>query len=169
VTLLDTAGLRTAGDRIEAMGVARALERARAADLRVFLLGGEGEAEALLAPEPGDLVVQGKADLSPGVRGLAVSGLTGQGLDELVAEIARRLEPQAVAASVASHARHRAALERAAAALAAAAAEAARGPGRAELAAEELRCALAALESLVGRVDVEHLLDEIFAVFCIGK
>jgi tRNA modification GTPase len=38
-----------------------------------------------------------------------------------------------------------------------------------ELAAAELRVAIRALESLVGRVDVENLLDEIFASFCIGK
>ena len=37
------------------------------------------------------------------------------------------------------------------------------------LIAEELRGAIRALESLVGRIDVEHLLDEIFASFCIGK
>ena len=35
--------------------------------------------------------------------------------------------------------------------------------------AEEIGRAIRALESLVGRIDVEHLLDEIFASFCIGK
>ena len=38
-----------------------------------------------------------------------------------------------------------------------------------ELVAEYLRSAIRALESLVGRIDVENLLDEIFASFCIGK
>jgi tRNA modification GTPase len=38
-----------------------------------------------------------------------------------------------------------------------------------DLAAEELRQAIRALESLVGRVDVENLLDEIFSSFCVGK
>ena len=42
-------------------------------------------------------------------------------------------------------------------------------PEQTELIAEELRTAIRALDSLVGRVDVEHLLDEIFASFCIGK
>jgi len=32
-----------------------------------------------------------------------------------------------------------------------------------------VRGAIRALESLVGRVDVEHILDEIFASFCLGK
>jgi tRNA modification GTPase len=39
----------------------------------------------------------------------------------------------------------------------------------AELVAEELRQAGRALDVLVGRVDVENLLDEIFSSFCIGK
>ncbi|MCY4180150.1 MAG: tRNA uridine-5-carboxymethylaminomethyl(34) synthesis GTPase MnmE, partial [Litoreibacter sp.] len=44
-----------------------------------------------------------------------------------------------------------------------------RGMERSELAAEELRIGIRALESLVGRIDVETLLDEIFASFCLGK
>ena len=43
------------------------------------------------------------------------------------------------------------------------------GPDRAELAAELFRQALRALDGLIGRVDVENLLDEIFSSFCIGK
>ena len=43
------------------------------------------------------------------------------------------------------------------------------GPGRTELAAEEVRSAFRALDTLVGRVDVEALLDEIFLNFCLGK
>jgi tRNA modification GTPase len=38
-----------------------------------------------------------------------------------------------------------------------------------ELAAEELRMAAQALGRLLGRVDVEDLLDVIFRDFCIGK
>ena len=42
-------------------------------------------------------------------------------------------------------------------------------PDLAEMIAEEVRDAIRALDSLVGRVDVEHILDEIFSSFCIGK
>jgi len=38
-----------------------------------------------------------------------------------------------------------------------------------ELAAEHMRRAVRALDELIGRVDVEDLLDHIFAEFCIGK
>jgi tRNA modification GTPase len=44
-----------------------------------------------------------------------------------------------------------------------------RGSGHYDIAAEELHTAIRALESLVGRIDVENVLDEIFASFCLGK
>jgi tRNA modification GTPase len=167
VTILDTAGLRETADAVETIGVARARARAEAADLRVFLLGGEGEALGL-EPRPGDIVVQGKADLG-GAEGFAVSGLTGEGLAELIRRIVAELEPRAARAATATRERHRLAIAKAAGAMESARLELSRGTGHEEIAAEELRTAIRALDSLTGRIDVEHLLDEIFASFCIGK
>lgn len=166
VTLLDTAGLRETSDVVEAIGVERALRRAKAADLRLFLL--DGEELPLIAPLEGDLVVHGKADLRP-VEGLSISGKTGEGVDQLVATLTERLLARANGAGVMSRERHREALLRAFEALESAQNEVLAGSDRAELAAESLRQAARALESLLGRVDVEHLLGEIFASFCIGK
>ena len=159
VTLLDTAGLRETDDAIEAIGVQRALERAEAADLRVFLV--EKDDTPLLEPQDGDLVVRAKGDLG-GEHGLSVSGKTGLGLDVLIRRITEVLTERASGAGVMTR-------ERAFEALESAHLEVSGGPDRAEFAAESLRRAARALESLVGRVDVEHLLDEIFASFCIGK
>jgi tRNA modification GTPase len=159
--------LREALDPIEAIGVSRALDRARAADLRVFLTG-RGEVP-LLVPEPGDLVVQAKADLVPGAVGLAVSGVTGEGVERLIKAVTSELAGRALTAGVMTRARHREAMARAALSLVAAQRELRLGPERAEFASEEIGRALRALSSLVGSVDVEHLLDEIFASFCIGK
>ena len=166
VTVLDTAGLRETEDQIETIGIERALERARAADLRIFLL--DGADVPLIGPSAGDLIVHGKADLGA-QDGLAVSGKTGEGVDTLVTLMTERLEGQAASASVMSRERHRISLMDAVEAMESARNEVLRGSDRAELAAESLRQAARALESLVGRVDVEHLLDEIFASFCIGK
>lgn len=166
VTLLDTAGLRETADRVEQIGVARALERAGAADLRVFLLDHPTET-LLMAPRADDIVVQGKADLHPGLD--AVSGRTGQGLDQLVARISAVLVGKAASAGVMTRERHRVAMIRAVEAMESARHQVQGTGGAAELVALDLRRAARALDVLVGRVDTEDLLDEIFASFCIGK
>lgn len=166
VTLLDTAGLRESSDRVEQIGIERALERARLADLRVFLL--DGQEVPLLPPEAGDILVAGKADLQDD-SGLSVSGLTGIGIDRLVAEVGERVAKMAAGAGLMTRERHRDALRRAIRGLESAEEQIEGESMRAELAAEELRHATLALDSLVGRVDVEDLLGEIFANFCIGK
>ena len=164
VTLLDTAGLRLTDDIVESMGINRALWRAGDADLRVFLLDDTGLPLGL-PPVPGDIVLRGKADVAAG----DVSGLTGQGVDALLDRIAAELLPRAASSAVITHERHRHATERAICALESAQIALERGGEAAELVADDLRRAARAMESLVGKVDVETLLGEIFARFCIGK
>jgi tRNA modification GTPase len=166
VTLLDTAGLRETLDPVEQIGVGRALSRAAAADLRVFLLDHPGEV-LLMTPQADDIVVQGKADLHP--TDGAVSGRTGQGLDQLVARITAVLAEKAASAGVMTRERHRVAMIRAVEAMESARHQVEGVHGAAELVALDLRRAGRALDALVGRVDTEDLLDEIFASFCIGK
>ena len=117
---------------------------------------------------PGDILVLPKADQRADRTG-AVSGVTGEGLDRLVSDIAGILQERSASAGLATRERHRAAMARAGQALQAARDVLAKGPDHYDIAAEELRRAIRALESLVGRVDVENLLDEIFASFCLGK
>ncbi len=167
VTLLDLAGIRDTGDPVERLGVARAISRAEAADLRVFLDTGAGPPEDV-ACRPGDIFVHGKADLLEGDAS-GVSGLTGEGVEELLAEISARLRPRVAAASLLARDRHVRAIDRARKALRSAAAAMEGGDDRLEFVAADIRFAVRALESLIGRVDVEDLLDDIFARFCLGK
>lgn len=170
LTLLDTAGLRESGDPVERLGVARARERARAADLRVFLVDDPEDTDGLgVAVMPGDLVVVSKADVRGPMEVLAVSGITGQGMDELLGAVGAALEGRAAGAGSLSHERQRRAAVSAGAAAAAALAELGRPEPRVELAAEELRRALRELDFLDGKADVEAVLDVIFASFCLGK
>ncbi len=167
VTILDTAGLRETGDTVESIGVERTLQRAGQADLRVFLIDREGEQPPMQVAKD-DLVLLGKADLR-GASADGVSGVTGQGVRPMLAQIAAQLEGRVARVGVAIKERHRMAITRALGGLTATRPLLVDLPGSADLAAEELRGAIAALDSLVGRVDVEHILDEIFASFCIGK
>ena len=167
VTFLDTAGLRDTEDRLEQAGIDRALARAEAADLRLFLT--DGSAVRGLEPVGDDLVVLGKSDTRSGGTELSVSGKTGAGVPELMARIGKILGQRVGSAGALVRERHRVAVTTAIAALAESRAEVVRDDSRVELAAEHLRQAVRALDALVGRVDVDDLLGEIFASFCIGK
>ncbi|MBU6371842.1 MAG: tRNA uridine-5-carboxymethylaminomethyl(34) synthesis GTPase MnmE [Alphaproteobacteria bacterium] len=180
VWIADTAGLREAADAIEAEGVRRALARAEEADLRLALVApGDRPDPALLATlRDGDLVLRSKSDLAGAGQGeaeagalrsdLAVSARTGEGvaalLDRLAARVAAALG--GAAAPALTRARHQALVADAAEALARARTALAGAP---ELAGEDLRVAAHALGRLVGRIDVEDVLGEIFSSFCIGK
>lgn len=166
VTLLDTAGLRETDDLVEGLGVARARERAAAADLRIHLSLDGNEPHADLGPD--DLLVRAKADLRA-ADGLAVSGMTGLGIEELIAAISLRLQDKVGRIGIAMRERHRVAMMRAIGYMDAAGTAMRTGDAMTDLVAEDLRSAIRAVDSIVGRVDVEHVLDEIFLSFCIGK
>ena len=185
VLLMDTAGLRASDCAIEAEGVARARSRAAEADVVLVVLDGETwpTTPADVAPLITDaaLVVVSKADrwAIDGTRGtdgshetdapakvIATSVVDDTGIGRLVEELTDRLRrlAQEGAAPPPTRERHRRALADCLAALTRV--DPARDP---ELAAEELRLAADALGRLTGRVDVEEVLDRIFAEFCIGK
>ncbi len=167
VTFLDTAGLRETENQIERLGIQKAIERAKHADLRLFLVEGEVQCQDI-EPDGDDILIEAKADLRQ-TSGFAVSGKTGQGIGELIEKIASILEKRTAGAAMAIRERHRQAIEKALRNIAAAREMIVDGPRQIEVAAEETRSAIRAVESLVGRIDVEHVLDEIFASFCLGK
>jgi tRNA modification GTPase len=166
VTLLDTAGIRESDDEVETLGIELALRRAAGADLRVFLLD-EGEV-APITPDLDDVVVRSKADLT-GNGYPAISGKSGTGIDQLLSDIGKKLEDMASGAGLATHERHARAMMTSRTSLQSALALLKDGPDRYDIVAAELRIGIYALEVLVGRIDAENLLDEIFASFCLGK
>jgi tRNA modification GTPase len=174
ITLVDTAGLRESADAIERIGVTRARERADAADLVLWL----GDGEALPAFAAPVWAIEAKADLrapetvppapSTNEVPLAISARTGHNLDRLVERLGvfARDIARTGAAGLLARARHKQAFEAALAALDHAVADA---DLPLELLAEDLRTARFALERLIGSVDVEDILGDIFSRFCIGK
>ncbi|MGJ8621820.1 MAG: tRNA uridine-5-carboxymethylaminomethyl(34) synthesis GTPase MnmE [Yoonia sp.] len=165
VTMLDTAGQRETDDLVEGLGVARARERAAEADMRIHLIL---KGDTLPQAGEDDLVVLGKSDLGE-AGGLAISGKTGAGIDDLITAITARLQQKVGSIGIAMRERHRVAMMRAIAYMADAQRAMESPDGMADLIAEDLRAAIRAVDSIVGRVDVEQVLDEIFSSFCIGK
>jgi tRNA modification GTPase len=167
VVLLDTAGLRESGDAVEQEGVRRARERVDQADLRIVVVDREhGDWQASVEP---DIVVGSKADLGwTKVGAISVSAKTGAGLEELRGQMTQRLAQMASVAGVVVNERHKTGVTLATTAVLQAI-KGIQAGAEAEVIAAELRAARRFLEALVGRIDVEDVLGEIFSRFCIGK
>ncbi|ARO15695.1 tRNA modification GTPase [Ketogulonicigenium robustum] len=165
VTLLDTAGLRDTADEVERIGIARARARAEKADIRVHIVA-PGEAPEV-AVQRGDIVLHPRGDETRDPMG--ISGLTGYGVDRLTAHIGQVLAARVASVGVAMRERHRLAMVQAITMMAEVIDLLPEAVEKADLVAEDLRLAIRAIDSLVGRIDVEDILGEIFASFCIGK
>ena len=125
------------------------------------------ESPASPQPSPPPRAERGEASAPDDVTKAAfpISALTGDGLDILLSVLGSRIaETYHNEAPLLTRARHRQALEDAAASLARALAA-----DLPELRAEDLRLALRSLGHITGTVDVEDLLDIIFRDFCLGK
>lgn len=166
VTLLDTAGVRETSDLIESIGIEMALERANAADIVVVL----SDTPEMLVPEGlnHDRIISRRSKCDGGAPG-GISAVTGFGIDDLVQDISDMLQGMAAGAGIATRERHRIALVKSTGYLSLARGLLGFGPDRYEICAEEIRSGVRALDSLIGRVDVESVLDEIFSSFCLGK
>lgn len=176
VTLADTAGLREASDEVEAEGVRRARGLAEKADMTVLVL------DSVVWPDvpeavggmnmAADILVWSKSDLynvDPAPRDgavLSVSAKTGQGMDRLLSTLQDRAACDLAIgeAAIVSRHRHRESLEAAQALL--------REWSPAlepEIQAHLIHQANREFSKILGRSDIEDVLDLIFREFCIGK
>jgi tRNA modification GTPase len=190
VTVFDTAGIRESDDPVEQEGVRRASEHAARADLVLWIidvttLDGAAVAQSVKAAEAGvdpprwivvnkiDLICRATRDkieswFSSELTVHFLSSQTGAGIEEMVNMLSHYAdqfftpEPALV-----TRGRQRAHLQTTVLALREA--ERAARDAREEIMAENLRLAARALGKLLGRVDVEDVLDVIFRDFCIGK
>jgi tRNA modification GTPase len=184
VTVIDTAGIRATDDPVEQEGVRRARARAAEADLVLWLVDAQQEARMHEVSAPA-WIVRNKVDLDvsmanaavpqieranprdPAAR-FAISASRGDGVSELIAALvafARDYFGSGEGALI-GRARQRKLLQQTVASLQRSIAAVGEGE---ELAAEDLRLAAQSLGRLLGRVDVEDILDVIFREFCIGK
>lgn len=164
VTVLDTAGLRETDDVVEKIGIERAIARAKDADVCVYLQMPDDDFD--LALDDDAIILTAKSDLNGGQ---GISGLTGDGVDALVDRLSEILDRRVSGIGVAMRERHRLAMIRAMDCLKDALSAIEVGDFMVDLVAEDLRTAARAIDSLLGRIDVEDILGEIFSSFCIGK
>ena len=177
VRLVDTAGLWDSPNRIDQLGIAVSRRYLAAADLVLLCIEtGRGPAsdETAISADRPTLLLRTKADLNGGTagEGLPVSAVSGEGLAELRRSVVERVFADRVTLAdlepALGRARHRTALARAREALGSAL-EQLGGAGDAVLTAHHVRQATTALDELVGAVDIEEVLDRVFASFCVGK
>jgi tRNA modification GTPase len=181
-TILDTAGIRDEGGKIEAEGIRRSVEAAGFANLVLVTLDGSDPAWPAARDKIDQLTSQPKFYiLNKADRGLSVANDAKSGqsmsisakdpaeIERLIEKLAKLLIPlnHVDASVIITRQRHRYALQEAYDAL-----------GRAlghdfqnapEMAAEDFRVAAVALGRITGEIDIEELLGSIFSAFCIGK
>jgi tRNA modification GTPase len=184
VTVIDTAGVRETDDPVEQEGVRRARARAGEADLVLWLTDAQheesrpqGAAPLWLVRNKIDLdpagadalsVKERASDLGEGGADFRISASRGDGIQPLIAALvgfARDYFGSGEGGLI-GRARQRKLLQQTTASLHRSITAVGEGE---ELAAEELRVAAHSLGRLLGRVDVEDILDMIFRDFCIGK
>jgi tRNA modification GTPase len=177
VTLVDTAGVRDSAEIVEQEGIARARAAAESATVRVLVLDRSVARSAVAIDGAGaTIVVANKSDLpsawaaAEATGTLAVSALTGDGIDGLRRAIAESVLGREVLADTPAiaNARHIGLLERVERRLDEAGAQARSGAGE-EIVLATLQDAFDALDEIVGRRSPEDVLRAIFSRFCIGK
>jgi tRNA modification GTPase len=178
VTVIDTAGIRETDDPVEQEGVRRARARAAEADLVLWLtdnsnadISRHGRAPVWLVRNKIDLdetARPGAQDGQGAAAAFRISANRGDGVAELISVLVRFAQDYfgSSESGLINRARQRKLLEQTADSLRRSLDVADTGE---ELAAEELRAAVFSLGRLLGRVDVEDILDVIFREFCVGK
>jgi len=182
VTVIDTAGIRETDDPVEREGVRRARSRAAEADLVLWVTDAPHEKTETVGSAPSVdapvWVVRNKIDLDAGSGGaprgpesgftFRISAVRGDGVAELVDALVLFAQDcfGSGEGGLIGRERQRRLLQETVDALQRCVSVMSRGE---ELAAEELRAASQSLGRLLGRVDVEDILDAIFREFCVGK
>lgn len=181
--LVDTAGLRETGDRVERLGIEVSERYLSSADVVLACAETTRELEqtARLVAARSVAAIQPvltKADLvsnrdEKSENALAVSAESGLGLQQLLSRIESIVDslcgPRSPEMPLLTRARHKHALEAARSEILEFQAAWSESKLPTTIAAVHLRTAIGALEELVGTVDVEDILDRVFSSFCVGK
>ncbi len=176
--LADTAGIRSAQNRVESEGIRRALERAEQADFRVILLDASRplseQSDIITQIRPDDVVILNKMDIEPqhlveteiALPALSLSLTNTPDVTSLVDALRSRLSNifSEHHAPVITRERHRQSFTESLSHLTRAKEE-----SSLELKGESMRLAARSIGKITGEVGIEEILDRLFSSFCIGK
>ena len=168
IVFLDTAGIRKSKNKIEKIGISKSLKKANKSHLRVILSENIEEVLSLgLKKSSLDIVLRPKGDLKGSEP--SISGKTGKGIENLLQQIKEKLYSKKITSTVINRTRH---LERVNVCINNInniKELVSRDIIELELLANELRGIILNIDGLLGLIDTESMLGEIFSNFCIGK
>jgi tRNA modification GTPase len=175
VTLADTAGLRESADVVEGIGIERAREAARSADIVLYLIDAaagltEEDTRERQVLDGNELLVYTKVDTAkPPKDTLAISAVTDHGIDELLRRLDALVRERFAAPEGALvNERQRVAVAECESGLKAALGSIEGGLDE-QMIVVDLYRAANALGVLTGAITRDDILGEIFSKFCIGK
>lgn len=180
VRIIDTAGLRDSFDEAEQLGIFRAWDAAKNADIVLLAIDGakplldeekalfdetrdKNRIAVLCKSDAGDRITAEEIKERFGVLVTTVSAKTGEGIPALKAQIVKRIAPETESPLV-TNARHLDALVCAQKAVVLA-----MGQEEADCMATDIREALSCLGAITGKAVDSDVIDRIFERFCVGK
>ena len=181
--LIDTAGIRETTETIEAMGIARSMQKIEQAQIVLCMADAE-DTQSLTDtenwiqglkkqyPEKHLILLVNKSDLNPTIqtRGLLVSAKNGEGISELKAHLRHLVlgHFDLQTDTIVSNARHHEALVKTAN-IVALAKQGLQAGTSGDFIAMDIRQAMFHLGTITGDISTDDLLANIFSKFCIGK
>ena len=168
IVFLDTAGIRKSKNKIEKIGISNSLKKANKSHLRVILSQNIEEVLSLgLKKSSLDIVLRPKGDLKGSEP--SISGKTGKGIENLLQQIKERLYSKKINSTVINRTRHLERVNICINYINNIKELVSRDTIELELLANELRGIIINIDGLLGLIDTESMLGEIFSNFCIGK
>ena len=180
VVISDTAGIRDSKNEIEKKGIKLALKRAEDADLNIVVIEPKSinftgflkdliSSKSIIVVNKSDLGVDTKLSNLQKYKPIYISIKNEKNIDELISVIKSKLKNQFVFSDdiLITRERHRQHLEQCVLHLENFNIKS--GSKDYDKAAEDLRLATREIGKIVGKVDVEEVLESIFNDFCIGK
>ena len=170
VNFFDTAGIHKSMDLIEQIGIDRAKAKAAQSNMRIFLINPSDVVKDFgVEIKETDIILHAKSDIGKSSVYPGISSKTGEGVQDLLKKISKNIDLSTSYSSVLINDRHIQVIRNTISCLNLVRLELKKSEVQIEIVAENLRLAIMELDFLVGKINVEDVLGDIFSSFCIGK